>query len=149
MNGAFKIEFYKAKREYLKDKDDNEKKFYPTDVVPLVNTAWEKSFARSDQTKKAVMERGWSPLNYVLLDHPKVKKNDDAINLTNVSTDEIIDATTTDESPDLTTDADSSNLTTLQINCSGKATKKYVEKLLNNQEKAVGRTKAYQDRLQK
>ena len=56
----------------MEDKDDNEMKFSPTDVIPLVNKAWEKSFARKDCAMRAIIQRGWNPLNYVLLDHPKL-----------------------------------------------------------------------------
>ena len=33
-----------------------------------------------EQNKKAIGERGWCPLNFVLLDHPELKKSQDSIN---------------------------------------------------------------------
>ena len=39
----------------------------PTDLMPLINIAWSKSFARIKQNKKAILERGWNPLNYNLI----------------------------------------------------------------------------------
>jgi hypothetical protein len=70
---SFKINLAKAKREYLKHKPNrNAKKFSPTDCVPLVNMAWSNSFAKVKNAQKAIKERGWNPLNFVLLDHPKL-----------------------------------------------------------------------------
>ena len=45
----------------------------PTDIVPLVNIAWEKSFTRSDINKKAIVERGWIPLNRNLLLYKEIQ----------------------------------------------------------------------------
>jgi hypothetical protein len=59
-----------AKRQYLKY--CNENKFLSTDVVPLVNMALPHSFAKKENARKAVLKQGWNPLNYVLLDHPKL-----------------------------------------------------------------------------
>ena len=41
-----------------------------SDVVPLVKLAFQNSFANVSSAKKAIGERGWCPLNYMLLDHP-------------------------------------------------------------------------------
>lgn len=43
-----------------------------TDIVPIVNYAWERSFARVATNLKAVQERGWGPLNQALLLHPQI-----------------------------------------------------------------------------
>ena len=43
-----------------------------TDVVLLVHQVWKESFAVKATNKKAIAERGWGPLNYVLLDHPEL-----------------------------------------------------------------------------
>ena len=45
-----------------------------TDILPLVKRAWGKSFALQENVRHAIVERGWGPLNYVLLDHPDVRK---------------------------------------------------------------------------
>ena len=71
-NGAFKIGLTKAKKRYLKFKPIAKKRFCLSDIIPLVNHAWGKSFGRADVAKKAVANRGWGPLNYVLLDSPKL-----------------------------------------------------------------------------
>jgi hypothetical protein len=41
-----------------------------TDVIPLVRHDWEVSFGRTEVAKKAIANRGWGALNYVLLDSP-------------------------------------------------------------------------------
>jgi hypothetical protein len=68
LNGCFKTALYRSKREYLQYKTVHN--FTPTNIIPLVNMAWERSFARSENARKAIRKRGWFPLNYVLLDHP-------------------------------------------------------------------------------
>jgi len=65
LNGKFKIELTKAKRNYIKHRDVP--KFEPTDIVPLINAAFSRSFGNADAAKKAIQERGWNPLNYNLL----------------------------------------------------------------------------------
>jgi hypothetical protein len=47
-----------------------------TGIIPLVRHAWEASFGRPDIAKKAVANRGWGPLNYVLLDSPDLVRDD-------------------------------------------------------------------------
>jgi hypothetical protein len=46
----------------------------PSDIVPVVNTAWKQSFARVPSNKRAISRRGWQPLNRGLLKHPEVLK---------------------------------------------------------------------------
>ena len=38
-----------------------------TDLIPMINEAWTLSFARVQNNKKAISERGWCPLNRNLL----------------------------------------------------------------------------------
>ncbi len=66
LNGAFKIALSKAKREYLKHRD--RPNFEPTDLVPLLNKSWERSFNNKSNALKAITYRGWNPLNFNLLD---------------------------------------------------------------------------------
>ena len=40
---------------------------YPTDIMTIVNDAWQHSFDRIELNKKAISDRGWGPLNYNLL----------------------------------------------------------------------------------
>jgi hypothetical protein len=69
LNGSFKIYLAKAKREYLKHR--SKPTFEPTDLVPLLNKAWEKSFYSKDNVLAAISHRGWNPLNYNLLNFLK------------------------------------------------------------------------------
>jgi hypothetical protein len=52
LNGSFKIYLAKAKREYLKHR--SKPTFEPTDLVPLLNKAWEKSFYNKDNVLAAI-----------------------------------------------------------------------------------------------
>jgi hypothetical protein len=47
-----------------------------TDIIPLLRHAWDVSFGRANIAKKAVANRGWGPLNYVLLDSPDLIRDD-------------------------------------------------------------------------
>ena len=95
LNGCFKMALVKAKREYLRLKTGHH--FVMTDIIPLVTMAWEKSFARRDKAKKAIISRGWGPLNYRLLDHPELIRdekqsinqnpNSDSLDVTSLNTD--------------------------------------------------------------
>lgn len=67
LNGCMKMELTKAKQEYRENVLDKKTDFCITDVIPLLNRSWEKSFARTANAKKAIEERGWGPLNYCLL----------------------------------------------------------------------------------
>ena len=39
----------------------------------IINEAWEQSFARVDFNKKAILDRGWNPLNYNLLNDEDIQ----------------------------------------------------------------------------
>ena len=43
-----------------------------TDIIPIVNYAWDRSFARVRTNLKAIRDRGWGPLNQILLSHPEI-----------------------------------------------------------------------------
>ncbi len=65
LNGAFKIELTTVKCIYVQHW--NVPKFEPTDVVPLTNMAFLRSFGNSLNAKCATANWGWNPLNYYLL----------------------------------------------------------------------------------
>jgi hypothetical protein len=65
LNGAFKIHLTKTKHQYIAKR--GAPRFEPTDIVPLVNQAFPKSFGNSKSVIKVIAERGWNPLNYNLL----------------------------------------------------------------------------------
>jgi hypothetical protein len=43
-----------------------------SDIIPLVNQAWDRSFANDVTNKKAIAERGWGPLNQNVLLHEEI-----------------------------------------------------------------------------
>ena len=65
----------KAKRKLLTLKADHRQELTinKVDIVGLVNTAWDNSFANIATNKKAIYERGWYPLNYNVLLHPEIQ----------------------------------------------------------------------------
>ena len=79
LNGKFKLELTRAKRKYLLARGTP--KFEPTDIVPLVNIAFEESFANQKDALRAIARRGWNPLNYKLLeDFPTTTSDDTTTN---------------------------------------------------------------------
>jgi hypothetical protein len=80
---------FKFHQKIMKDIIMREKKtngipavFAPTDIIPIINYAWDRSFARCESNKTAIVERGWNPLNYSLLTDPEVirTKEDGTVN---------------------------------------------------------------------
>ena len=57
-----------------------------TDVIPIVNYAWTCSFAKERTNLKAISDRGWGPVNWILLSHPEIQstnlKNESSIEAT-------------------------------------------------------------------
>jgi hypothetical protein len=49
-----------------------DQKVVPTNIILLMNTAWERSFAQVASSQKAIFEQGWSPSTYALLKHPSL-----------------------------------------------------------------------------
>ena len=75
-NGSFKIALSKIKKELLSKRLNlmmNKPTLLPTDIVPIVNFAWDRSFTRIGLNKKAIADRGWNPLNYQLLMDKSIK----------------------------------------------------------------------------
>jgi hypothetical protein len=73
-NGSFNNAFYGA-CDILYDrkrKTGQPPTIVKTDIMPLVNEAWGKSFARRESNKKAISARGWNPLNRGCLKDPEV-----------------------------------------------------------------------------
>jgi hypothetical protein len=70
LNGTFKTAYYKAKDKYLQFKPESMQRFVSTDVIPLVNMCWTTTLGNVDFAKKSMLERGWTLLNYYLLDDP-------------------------------------------------------------------------------
>jgi len=79
-NGTFKVVFYKAKQELIALRESLRMNiiFLPSDVIPLVNKAWDCSFGDPSKVRKALADRGWNPLNRALLANPDVMATMDA-----------------------------------------------------------------------
>jgi len=76
-NGAFKMALTEAKQCVLEKKMNMQLKranIERHDIVGLVHYAWEKSFARVRNNKKATAVRGWGPLTYNLLDSEELRR---------------------------------------------------------------------------
>ncbi len=73
-NGSFKIAFSKAKDDLVafKMRQGWEVTLEAYDIIPLINVAWEKSFARVNTNKKAIADRGWFPPTMKVLTDPKL-----------------------------------------------------------------------------
>jgi hypothetical protein len=73
-NGSWKMAATQAKEDLVKLKLKRQMPITieKTDVIPLTNYAWKRSFARKESNQKALCARGWNPLNYNLLLHPEI-----------------------------------------------------------------------------
>jgi hypothetical protein len=124
LNGAFKINLAKAKGEYLKHR--LKPTFEPTDLVPLLNKAWEKSFNNRDNALAAISYRGWNPLNYNLLNFLKTTEK------------KVIDLTTGGNDEDLPLPPPLS-----RPNISQGIGSYYIDKLLEEERKSEGRIEKF------
>ena len=71
-NGSFKTNIYKFKQSMYDCKPEGKRGFKDSDIIPIVNHAFDKSFGKIDSVKKAIAHRGWNPLNYCLLTAPDI-----------------------------------------------------------------------------
>jgi hypothetical protein len=80
-SGTFKIESKKEKADTVRRKirAGLPATLERSDIVRIVNIAWDKSFSRVDTNLKAIAERGWGALNYVLMDHPELQETNDRV----------------------------------------------------------------------
>ena len=74
-NGCFKMYLTHAKRDLLTKKTLYNLPYAieKTDVVGIVSHAWDQSFATERTNQKAILDRGWGPLNYNALLHPEIQ----------------------------------------------------------------------------
>ena len=67
---------YKAKKQLLEQKVNymiDPLTLLPTDIIPIVNIAWEASFVQVENNKIEICDCGWNPLNYALLENDDIK----------------------------------------------------------------------------
>ena len=77
LNGELTRLFTIAKEKLLRKKTHHglAPSITRTDVMPMFAGAWKQSFGDVKMNLKAMSARGWSVLNYALLDHPEVTKS--------------------------------------------------------------------------
>jgi hypothetical protein len=127
LNGLYKIEPAMAKHKYIEHRDVP--RFEPTDIVPLVNIAFLKSFGTKKSALKAISERGWNPLNYnILMTIPCLAKD-------------VVDLTTEAESQAIVTNDPIKTLPTLNINRG--VDSYYLDRLFEEERKREGRKKKF------
>ena len=74
-NGSFNIAITQAKQDLLETKDTlglYDEGIVDTDLMPIINSAWKRSFGRVDKNRNAISDRGWYPLNKALLLDPDI-----------------------------------------------------------------------------
>ncbi len=75
-NGCFKMHMGKKKQEIITSRMQNfcvDLGITVFDIIPIINTGWEKSFAKKHSNKKAYYERGWFPFNRNLLLNKQIR----------------------------------------------------------------------------
>ncbi len=80
-NGKFKIEWTKVKEWMMVYKSINclPCTIGPTDIIPLINRVFHKSYGSIHSNLKALADRGWNPLNRKLLEHNELVDDSIAI----------------------------------------------------------------------
>lgn len=68
-NGSFNIAISRAKQDLVQKKESLglPPSLVDTDMMPLINMAWQQSFAKISSNKRAIADRGWNPLNRAIL----------------------------------------------------------------------------------
>jgi hypothetical protein len=133
LNGSFKTCLYKAKDMYLRHKPESMQRFVSTDIIPLVNACWNQTLGNKGFAMKSLMERGWSILNYCLLDDPRLLDK----------------PTTTTTTIDDDNQQESASCTITSINPVSERYYSTLDKLLDDRLKSDGRKRKYTELLTK
>jgi hypothetical protein len=72
LNGTFKMYLTEAKEVHFLAKPPGHRGWTMTDIIPLVNYAYPLSFGNVQRGRKAIANRGWGPLTYILLQNPHI-----------------------------------------------------------------------------
>jgi hypothetical protein len=141
-NGLFKLKPVETKREYNKLK--GLESLTMSDIVPLVNTAFDSSFRLAHNTRTAIKERGWGPaLNYCLLldkrlsDQPKEQS-------TVATVAETIRTTSTTSASTRTV-----NVSELEFNNSEGFAALVTDKMIEDRSRQEGRIRAADERVRR
>jgi hypothetical protein len=99
--------------------------------------AWDKSFNRRKVAQAAILDRGWYPLTYCLLDHSGWRRSvvDDKQRSTNTKTNETVKFTKSEDS----------TMINLQINNTQQAVSHMLDKLIAEQTKSLARKYKYEE----
>ena len=75
-NGSFNIAMTKAKQDLLEYREmlSMPGSLESTDMMPLINRAWDKSFARVQKNKQAIADRGWLPYNRNIMTFAEIRE---------------------------------------------------------------------------
>ena len=86
-NGKFRTEWYRENQLllYWKFERGLPRTINATDIIPLLNLIFQKSYGNIEANKKAVADRGWSPLNRKLLEHPSLDDDVEEAGTTSVA----------------------------------------------------------------
>lgn len=74
-NGEFKVGCASHKKKILDKRMETEgtqAKLLPSDIIPIINAGFEKSFAVVSSNQRELFKRGWGPLNRALLQDPDI-----------------------------------------------------------------------------
>ena len=125
LNGSYKIELAKAKRKYIEKRDTP--KFEPTDIIPLVNMAFPRSFGNKKNAIKAIADRGWNPLNYNILTSLPQQKDVVDLSATTVTTESSV------------------GVSVPMINVECGVGSYYIDRLIEEEKKSEGRKKKFEN----
>jgi hypothetical protein len=120
-NGNFKVRLNQKKEMVLGRRLETmmSVELVSTDIIPLVNYAWDLSFALVDSNKKAIWERGWCPLNRNLLLHPSLRETMTDIDIMNEQEEGLnpmLDKNLVGEYPSNSTTAEHERVPTMRTN---------------------------------
>jgi hypothetical protein len=144
LNGAFKIGLTKAKNEIYTAKPGIIKKWLVTDIIPILNCTFPTSFGDVDKAQQAIIDRGWGPLNYALLEHCNVLKTKPVPpdTLSSVSSDQLESAS----SYAVTTNSNECSVT---IDIAKGAAGRAIDAIVQSKVKSVGTRKARKEKKER
>jgi len=142
LNGCFKVWITKVKRMMYDAMPLDKKRFTPSDIIPMLNMAFEKSFANVKYARTAIAQRGWYPLTYNLLEHPEIKPVRPSNNSTAAAPDMTPAMAAAGTRHTVVTPSESGETSLLSINISQGAAENFFDVLLLQEMQNRGRKEA-------
>ena len=74
-NGSYKMDTYQYNEMLIKKRMEMNVKslnINRSDIIPIINFAWSKSFANVENNVKAIRDQGWVPLTSTILQYPVI-----------------------------------------------------------------------------